>query len=334
MLFYYAPASVNPYSLGIYERYYGLSGSFMFILFPFGICLITEFIYLFIKRPIFINIITISFLVMPAYLLILNYPRTDLHNNWIGDKFAKDILSSLPKNSILLVNNEDNVIFNSLYVQYAQNFRKDIKITSAHTLKSIPLLDAYLNQHKNNSIFTTSFTYAYWNWFPVAVVPQGLVLKFVMPNDKMILDGKDYYLNNQIDLLNKLSSGLPENKNISHLLYLIEIPGYYAMAYINTADYILHRYKDSENAKKLLLNAISIYQNLPEHYLMLASYYYESNDCRKTGKLLNKIETLPYIISTETIPYINKYGGFLVEAQKKCHGLVKNPFGPNGWSVY
>jgi hypothetical protein len=137
--FYFAYVKLPTTSLsllGVLERFTIQSAIFIIILFPFGVISFTKIIQLLVKRKnlkkFLINVSYTSFSVVPVMLFLTNNYRVNLSNVHIGDNFGKDILSSLPKDSVLLVST-DSVAFNSLYVQYGLNFRKDILIPGRNT---------------------------------------------------------------------------------------------------------------------------------------------------------------------------------------------------------
>jgi hypothetical protein len=125
----------DEFTRGVLERFYMISVLFFLLFTSFGILMllqITRWIFFHIhiqkKRIELYNQIILALLILfPLSLFVRNFSKTDLSNVYIGEYLGYDVLSQVPKNSVLYLNG-DNVVYNTLAVQYGSNFRKDVAV--------------------------------------------------------------------------------------------------------------------------------------------------------------------------------------------------------------
>lgn len=146
---------------------------------------------------------------MIALLLIMfnfysNYPKLSiLKYDTTAEKFGKDILKPLPKNSILLLNG-DIAIFNTQYVVYALKYRTDIVPIHFSKFLKGDMNDAmkkyyphvYIPTYSENISFAHSFIDKNYEKFPIyttlqigdlpqeyTLIPEGLVFRLYKKSD-------------------------------------------------------------------------------------------------------------------------------------------------------
>ncbi len=314
--FLYAAAETNPFTLGTFERYYAISGIFLLLLFPFGISYFSQLISRLMKNRIAPLPIQVLFLSVPFVLFVSNFSRTDLHTLWIGDTFITDVLSPLPKNSYLLTD-DDNVIFNGRYMQYAKGFRKDITIEIINS--SNPLKKA-IKKHTGYPIFVTSNVIDQQGSDAPDSIPYGLVLKVATDKDPILR--KDEYHKKQGQLLAKLSKALMPAEKIAHLNFIALLPAHYSWAYIDTAKYFINHYQDNKIARQYLAKAIEIYPNNSIPYMGLVISYFQEGDCKNAVKYLDEILYTVRFHDPTSENYLKKMEDTINVIQQKCRYVL------------
>jgi hypothetical protein len=216
--FYASFPFANAFTLGTYERFLLPSYIILYLFIGAGFSYLFDIIELIMKKisslpmPVWIAGV---FLVLSVYPLAIGsitlWRFTGLARDATGDNLGRDILTSLPHNSILLLS-RDTTLFTTQYVRYALNVRPDIKVLHIGRLASpeyfesikynFPDLtlpastnrDSLVELIKLNAdkypVFTSLefFIDSSWYW-----VPFGLVYKLVShdalpPVDRMYAD--------------------------------------------------------------------------------------------------------------------------------------------------
>lgn len=80
--------------------------------------------------------------IIPVISLALNFPLCNQRNNYIAYDFAKNCLSTMPENSILITSG-DNDTFPLWYLQQVEHFRTDVKVVAMGLIQE-PYYEKYL----------------------------------------------------------------------------------------------------------------------------------------------------------------------------------------------
>ncbi len=122
------------------------------------------------------------FLILPLALLFINYSKVStLKNDRTAENHARDILSTVPKNSIVILQ-FDTSLFDTQYVYYIQHFRPDVKLLHFYKLYMGELTD----QLKK--------------YYPDVIVPPGKKEKFMDDFIKANMGKFPIYLNDPIPI--------------------------------------------------------------------------------------------------------------------------------------
>lgn len=134
--FYASYLYLNSFNIATAERFLHPSYIFIAIWFAEGLLLLRVsilrlFDLLNFKKNrvrIYVTFVIASFLVIPASLFYINYPKIRLlRNDRTAENLALDILNTPENNSILLLN-RDNELFNTQYVYHTSKVRPDIRL--------------------------------------------------------------------------------------------------------------------------------------------------------------------------------------------------------------
>lgn len=285
----------NPIStylvLVTFEKFYIGSFIILALFIPFGIIYIQEIISKLlgkhsVVKPLQKLTIYIMFL-LPISLFITNFRSTNLSKIYIGDNYASDIITNLPKNSNLILLG-DNEIFNTLYVQKVNNLRDDIYIPGRHdSLKGLlyanGLTEEEIERYQINNLGRIlksdlyralpnlvkekpTFSDTKFEDIPIIdekfgkllFIPYGLVYQLEFENNFNL--SKQQYLSkvNQITNsyhLNNLHNNVAFTNNN---LVAAEIKLRYALAYYKIGRFIATNYEDAEVSKVFFEKAIEL----------------------------------------------------------------------------
>ena len=224
-----------------------------------------------------LTFILLIFFLYPFRLFTSHSPSTDFHNIWIGDNLAKDMLSQLPKDAILILYS-DTASFNTRYIQLAKKIREDVFVPTDYvtfknyadkhkmfytTMQSLikkykgiekdnaSLLLLILNSQKSKNpvFYLYPQQYNFEKYKEIRFIPYGLLFKLADNSDFKL--SKEEYEKKQNELLSKThAQDLIKYRNLIKTNYnFIYISSIYAEAYLNTGKYLLHHYGDVEKAK-------------------------------------------------------------------------------------
>lgn len=307
------------FTFGVLERFYMISGLFVVLLFPFGVLFLSGIFKKIVSlltrmeslKSLYINLFLFLFFIIPVSLLLYNFPRTDLHTIWIGDEFAKDILSPLPKNSILFLEG-DTSLFNSLYLEHARNFRQDIKIVNygnifadsvygpqREKLKKTKKIDnealdvATIESFQDTRpVFSagvidyTKKEYGHLRW-----IPYGLVYRLIPRGED--IPTKDEFVLSQLKILHGLKNYKKREVPLAvQTPTLSDVFRIYAGGWVASASYLISTYNDTDSIKYFYEKALSIDPDIPSPYRGLGFYYLEKNDCQKALDFFKKAYAL------------------------------------------
>jgi len=123
------PASLIPllYKIIDVEVYFLTFYTLLAVLITMGI----YNIFLLLNKKYFV----ISFLVLTVsalYLYAINNNKTDQSDNYVVYDYASSLLNSVDSNSIILTDGYNRLHFPSFYLQYAENYRKDVAVISVN----------------------------------------------------------------------------------------------------------------------------------------------------------------------------------------------------------
>ncbi|OGM11470.1 hypothetical protein A2Z22_00265 [Candidatus Woesebacteria bacterium RBG_16_34_12] len=275
-------------AMATFEKFY-LAGIIILIyLVPFGILLIQEVVNKLLKRKSLtkaIEKIVLSVFIIIAILnFITNYPKTNFKDVYIGDNYAKDLLSSLSKDSMVIFIS-DSAVFNSLYLQNSYGFRQDIYIPGMHDgfrklLEQIGLNNTQIEEYiiknrgsiKSNDIFSSigsilsereifldhQYQLKDSRYGDIVPIPYGLVYKFQFEKDSTLT--KDEYLS-KVELVTKnyhLDDLEKETDLLSNNLVFADIKKNYSIAFFNIAKHLAEYYENKESAVFYLKKSIEL----------------------------------------------------------------------------
>lgn len=272
----------------VVEKFYLASIISLMMFYPYGLLLIDEIIYKLIKKSSlkrYIRLLTLFvFAVIPTALFITNLEKTNFSDCFIGDNLGRDILESVPQNSILLLS-DDSMSFNSIYVQQTYNLREDVEIPGKHNNFSVLFDEAkipksyvggFVNEFKSfntlayplivNAMKTRDIYSAEKLDIKIpnneneniVAVPHGLIFKLERVNHSTA--SKEEYLDNINQVLNKYHiNELNENQYLTDNNFaLSHIRRIYAYAYINISKYVLEKYDDKQKSIEYAKKAFEI----------------------------------------------------------------------------
>lgn len=277
--------------ISTYEKFYLASIVIMVALVPLGILFLQSLINKAILRKSLSNLATkavfATFLVLPISSFLVNFPRLNFSDVYIGDNFGIDILNSLPKDSVAMLTG-DTKVFNSFYVQNAYAFRNDVYIPGRpdsfigllrYTNGSEGEIDSYIisrggtidrktfaemlpNLMLEREAFTDhslqNMQLIHQGYGKLVFVPWGLVKKLYFENqfevtkEEYVSEMKLITSSYQIEGFNKRSSLLDYSVNYA------DIQMFYAQSYYSIADFIATHYKDPDAALYFLEKSIAL----------------------------------------------------------------------------
>lgn len=310
-------SALSYFILGVLERFYVFFSLFLSFFFTFGLLTFSQVIVFFLEKlssnfgkAFYKTFFVLIFFLIPLSFFLKNYSKTNLSNVWIGDYYAEDILSSLPKDSLLLLNS-DTAMFNSLYIQQAMGIRKDIVITfnpinpnniyeeEKRTLlkkKKIPKeeldFEVIESLSKKREIFSMEkriYSKKVNNKkLSTQWIPYGLVFKLAKVKD-FNLKKEDYLIQQEKIIHNfRMTKNDFENEAFYRSLTLNEIPSMYAGSFYDIANYLITFYKDTKASKAYCQRTIDIKEDSSIGYECLGNYHYSQNQCDKAQENLKK----------------------------------------------
>jgi hypothetical protein len=270
--------------LAVLERFYLQSIVISLFFSYFGLIATKDLIKYSLKneqlKKLCLTCFYVVIVILPITTFIINYPKTNLKNVYILDDLAKDALKSLPKDSILLVQ-DDNLVFSSLYLQTAYDYRRDIYIPGrqdgmyqllTYSGMSTSVADDYSTKYANtihdqtiiykailsmvaksdNEVFS-DFTFTGVNLYDeekgsVLFVPYGLTYKLYFEKDF------DLSLSKYLETVNNFTKNYQfdgELKNeylVQNNLIYSAVQKEYALSYYRIGKFILEHYGDTEKA--------------------------------------------------------------------------------------
>ncbi len=308
----------NAFLVGVSERFIILSLVIILLFLPFGLIVVGNLISKIFKKNTYEKLFIGLFLIIPFSLFYYNFPKTDLSKITIGDDFAYDYLSFLPKNSFLILGG-DTPLLNTWYVHYGLNYRKDVEVININQLKYNKYYTEQRSEYlKNNpkeesnvNLKIKIFEYiakkrpvfAYDSINPVGKfekiswVPYGLVNKLFLATD--ILPPKKDYFSQTTAIWDNLRyfKNLKKQENYLSLgsAGISGIPFQYANSLLLTGNYVLSQYQDKNSALAFFDSAKKLSPGYYKSYQILGVYYLSEKECHKAKDNLKKaIEIYPF----------------------------------------
>ena len=318
---------LGSFFIGIYERFFVMSVVLLMMFFPFGLLFFVEIINKIFRKKSFQNLFIGIFLIIPITFFYYNFPKTDLHRVTVGDDLAYDLISPLPKNSILFLSG-DTMLFNAWYVNYALNFRPDVRIINLNGLAGDVYFERKINDYKkahpkekNDKDLPIKVIKELFKAYPIfsydAVqpskgekliwIPYGLTSKLVA--SKKDIKSKHDFTKENLLIWNNFKFLNSKNKNNLALgnLTIAETPSIYANAMLSLGNFYFTNYQDKKGAYEFYLKAKNIDPFYHKTYEVLGIYFSDINDCKKTNENLQKaIGIYPF----EKISYMVLYSNY------------------------
>lgn len=337
---------INAFFIGINERFFLLSSVIVLLFVPFGLIGIGKITNKIFKKNTYEKLFIGIFIIIPLSLFYYNFPKTDLSNITMGDDFAYDYLSSLPKNSLFLVGG-DTPLLNSWYIHYGLNYRKDITIVNINQTKT----DNYYNKEKEEylaknpkdvndpnlrlklikyisqkrPVYSSETLPVVGSFEKVRWVPYGLVNKFFQESDKLPTQEEYFKENSKVwDNLKYFKNLEKQEKYLARgSLILSDIPSAYANSLLLTGNYVLEQYENKDSAEAFFLSAQKTAPNFYRSYQILGVYYFSEKECDKAKDYLKKaIEIYPF--DTDVYYFLYSTYTSCLSDKKSADNLVKD----------
>ena len=123
--------SIN-YDIHDIDSYFLLS-YIMLGFFPvFGFAGIFEYLY---SKNSNSKLIFSTALIIPLFILVMNFPKVDQSGNYTFEDYTKTILNGTGKNSIIFTYQWDYLVSPSYYFQYVENYRPDVTVIDKELLR-------------------------------------------------------------------------------------------------------------------------------------------------------------------------------------------------------
>lgn len=288
----------GPFIFGVYERFFSMSALMILYAFPFGLVGLVNLFQKIFKRPIYGVLLQLTFCLIPVMLLIYNFPKTDMHNVWIGDNLGKDILSSLPKNTVLLMGG-DTALFNTWYVHYALHYRPDVQIVNMNGFGDDPFMTKIQQEFRKANpkvkdpqdvvIQTLEFiarkrpvasaTQLQGGKVRLTWVPLGLTFRLIPKNESMLT--REEYLSQTEAIWQDFHLPIRNSSENLGNLTISEIPTIYSTALLDTGAHLETAYKDSVSAHLLYQKALIVDSDNAKAYAVLGLYELTTKkDCK------------------------------------------------------
>jgi hypothetical protein len=303
--YYWGGYNTDFQSAGIFEKFFTTSLIFLIVLMPYGMQYLGDFLYrMFVKfgtsksTALLIKNSTFALCIFaPLSLFAANIVTTDLHNFWLGDKFGKDILTQLPKNSYLVEDTDDTIFFTTRYMQYVYGIRQDVTVVTTSDFERFVKGTRLIGQKNKPAGLKLEGNYVVGITNPIfnviadyndltpseqaTAIPYGLLFWRPSSLDKPL--SEEAYLHIQQPLLDKLEKSvktMPSTDSLSQLRLVADIPSQYAQAFANTGAYLIKRYGDYKTAEIYFKKSLALNANIANAYEGLGDYSVYKNDCK------------------------------------------------------
>lgn len=319
-IFYASYILVNDFMVATFERFLLLPYLMLTIIIGCGLKLVFTLLN---KNLLIKSIFILVLLFYPIGNFWSNYKKLIiLKHDATAENFSKNILDSVPINSILLLST-DTVLFDNQYYYYAYKYRPDIKLIHLFKLtqdyywenlkKYFP--DLSLKSEENQKNRMISFIQQNQDKFTIFApadgdvidkdfiwLPHGLLMQYFFKNEATPSATALKEVNNNLWLSydNPLSGSLKQYKN----LFLADILRVFATAHKKNADY-LYEHQFYNDALAHFNEAIVLNKKDIEGYIGLGKSYLALGQCDKAeGSFNNALAINPKDVFT--LAYLRK----------------------------
>ncbi len=290
-IFVIAAPIKSPDAIGILERFYVLSFVVFACFFPFGFLFLQNILLHLMKKSLYIYAALSIFFIIPFFMFIYNYPKTNLSSTHIGNDLGRMILKSVNQKNAILFVHADTMTFDTWYMHYVERIRPDITLVSisesGSTYFQDKMIQKYRATHKNTrlsrneimgqmlpeilkkqSIFSTAaLPYQIPKGYlqvPLGVTYQLLPMEKVQNEFKYLSIVLPWLGNNSLPRRNTLS--LAEQNLITP-----DITKFYSDSYYHIGNFLVYYYRDLGHAKMFYEKAIFIDDENSVAYANLAA---------------------------------------------------------------
>ena len=282
--FYVAYANTplkNFLTIAILEKFFLANFFSAMYLFPFGIIFLHESLRTHLQKILVLppsKFVYFIYLIGVFGILITNFPKLNLRNIYLGENFAKDILSPLPKDSVVLLMS-DTMAFNSIHVQITQGFRNDIKIPGLYNgfdnmLKISGLSEEHILDYKiknrgsvknevmgeaisdiaaaGNIFSDQEFEALDSKYGKIVSVPWGLLYKLELEENSHPKKEDYLALMDNIFISYHLEEVKSGNQAIENSLTFADIKKLYSISFERVAQFVHEEYNDDKKAAQYL----------------------------------------------------------------------------------
>jgi hypothetical protein len=239
---------------------------------------------------------------IPLVLFKDNFVKTDLSKTQIGNNLAVDILTPLPRNSVIFPHT-DTITFNIWYAHYVLGIRRDVKIINIPGAGG----DSYQKyKQKSNKQSTKGIILEFKEEVPVfftyetsfgsddlILIPRGLIFELIYKKD---IPQKETYIRE----INKTLSTFhtPRKRTLASSeqnLITPEITTFYSNALIHIGNFVHFKYQDAKSASRYYQEASLIdHENYAAYANLAVSQYKAFKDCANSIKnIQNAIRYYP-----------------------------------------
>lgn len=294
------------FRFGITERFMSLSAVILMIFFPFGLYYFLSLLGKVVRKE-FLTLITCVFFILPLTLFILNFPKTDLSDVWIGDEFGRDYMQTLPKNSLVFLSGDTN-LFNTWYMHYALHVRPDLTVlNSLDPIQSNKTLALRFQHMRHADSYQDSIIAMKENIWDLARnhtivsdiemvghkvtflwVPYGLTSRLVI--DKSELPTLEDFRHDSSFLWRQLHVPLSNKATLAEgNLTIADIPSNYANGLLRAGNYFVDKYNDSKTAEDYYRESLAVQPDYENAYFALGTMYWsKQNNCDLGIKTISK----------------------------------------------
>lgn len=326
-IFYCAVYALSEVHMGVIERFYVLSSIIFMFFVVYGFLFLRNLGFAILLKKFYTYAILACFLIVPYFQIIYNSPKTDLSKTTLGRDMVYDMLSAIPKDSILLLSG-DNETFNTWYMHYVLGYRKDIIMINAKSVQPNNYIEREKKKYKQKHPNVDEKKLLYYTYeelrkkkkiYSVAsfnvdrstiLIPKGLVYEIVNIKDIPPEDIYEKEINRLVKNFHvpRRDTLKPYNNN----LIAMEAPTLYSEAFIQIATFFGNYYNDTSKAEFYYKKALQTDTSYHHAYAgMGINQYNKSQDCSNAAKNIKK--------AIDLYPIKREYYQYLYVLYKKCH---------------
>ncbi len=254
-LFYASYKMGSDFSVATFERFMLLPYVLMTIVLGCGLFFFCRLIKKIFKKNLFFRrLIYFGLVIYPLAIFVSNYPKlVILKDDYTAENFAKNVLDSLPENSLLILST-DTYSFDTTYYYYTNSYRQDVKLIQLFklfkeeyfitlgkyypelTLKQVSKEEALMSFLQENSKFPAFFSVDAF-LPPGQYIPYGLLMKYYPESEATPSAQEVMEINQKMweSYQDPLSGSLKSFKN----LFLADILRIYSTAHEKTGLFLM-----------------------------------------------------------------------------------------------